>query len=96
MSDDVRLRAIRDIPGIRARLADGNYTTRRLKTGDIFFVPSGLADLLVTRMQKAVLARVPGTIAPPPSSSTSHIASLGPTKQPAKRAGNRRTATPKK
>lgn len=76
MADEVRLRATKDIPGIRARLADGGYTTRRLKADDVFFVPAGLANLLVTRMGKAELAREPGRIAPPPKPLAAKLSQL--------------------
>jgi hypothetical protein len=67
MADEVRLRATRDIPGIKARLAEGGYTTRRLKAGDEFYVPAVLGNLLVHKMSRAVFHRAPGEIEPPPA-----------------------------
>lgn len=68
MSDEVRLRATRDIPGIKARLADSGYRTRRLKAGDEFFVSSAMGRLLVDGIKKAEYDREPGRVAAPPAS----------------------------
>jgi hypothetical protein len=67
MADEVRLRATRDIPGIKARMAEGGYRTRRLKAGDDFFVSESMGRLLVDGIKKAEYNREPGRIAAPPA-----------------------------
>lgn len=68
MSDEVTLRATKDIPGIRARLVDTGYKTRRLKAGDDFIVSDTMARLLVNGLKKAEYYRKPGKVAAPSAS----------------------------
>lgn len=76
MTDEVRLRATRDIPGIKARLADSGYRTRRLKAGDEFFVSTAMGKLLVDGIRKAEYDREPGRVAPPPAALTRRLSQL--------------------
>lgn len=90
MSDDIRLKATKDIPGVQARLADTNYRTRRLKAGDEFFVSPVMAKLLVHGLKKAELAREPGNLPAPLRALVAKVA--GETAKPKRR---RRTASKK-
>jgi methyl coenzyme M reductase subunit C-like uncharacterized protein (methanogenesis marker protein 7) len=67
MPKEVRLIATKDIPGIKARLADSGYRTRRLKAGDEFFVSEVMADLMVNGLKRASHTRPKANVPAPPA-----------------------------
>jgi hypothetical protein len=77
MSDEVTLRAIKDIPGISARLVGTGYQTRRLKAGDDFIVSSKMAKLLKA-IKKAEDLRAPGRVSAPPARVVEQARSSAP------------------
>jgi hypothetical protein len=93
MSDEVTLRATKDIPGISARLLDGGYRTRRLKTGDEFIVPRNMAKLLVEGIKKAEYHRTPGRVAPPTQEVVEAVKKATPAKKVESKPGSARTTT---